>query len=133
MGASLVSRFTSLHLSLSRAFGSLWRRLKWGGKEATKNSEKSERNFGQRTFCCDMQLSKLFLLQVVLQCVCNACLQPKVRTFVSDMSDVRGPAPFSTIKQRDKKFQTECFQILSIIEIILYLVCFVSARTHVMR
>ena len=46
--------------------------------------------------------------------------------------DVRGPAPFGQLNKETKK--SECYQILSIVKLILELFCcFVSARTHVKR
>ena len=57
-------------------------------------------------FCFDMQLCKPFTSAGRAVCLQQVFYKEK-REVVSEMSDVRGPAPFSTIKQRDKKFQTE--------------------------
>ena len=72
--------------------------------------------------------------QMTLQCVCNKCFWCEARKVVINALRCAWTCPISTIKQRDKKNQTECHQILSIVKLILELFCcFVSARTHVKR
>ena len=53
-------------------------------------------------FYFDMQLSKPFTSAGRAVCLQQVFYKEK-REVVSEMSDVRGPAPFSTIKQREEK------------------------------
>ena len=116
-----------------KSFWQLMEKVEMGRKGSHQKLWEVRTYFGSKDLFVLTCSCPNFLPQLVLQCVCNKCLAMRSEKFVSEMSDVRGPAPFSTIKQRDKKFQTEWFQILSIIVFILFHVCLVSARTHVMR